>query len=125
MDRKELEEPILQENPNRFVLFPIEHNDISEIADLQTHPIFSTNPFVIGHPSFRFYAGIPLTTPDGYNVGTLCVLDVVQKRLNESQRFALRTLSKQIINLLKYDTIYYCKVIKFCYVGVFCNCSYT
>jgi signal transduction histidine kinase/ActR/RegA family two-component response regulator len=36
---------------------------------------FANNPHVLGAPHLRFYAGAPLRTQDGYNVGSLAIID--------------------------------------------------
>lgn len=51
------------------------------------------NPLVTGEPHVRFYAGMPLRTPEGTALGTLCVLDTRPRELSEAQGFILRTLA--------------------------------
>lgn len=43
------------------------------IEDTRSDPRFAHNPMVTGEPHVRMYAGMPLTTPTGQRVGTLCV----------------------------------------------------
>lgn len=61
---------------------------------------FRNNPLVISEPKIRFYAAAPLTTK-GFNLGTICVMDRVPRTLSFSQIGALKTLSDQVINLIK------------------------
>ena len=45
------------------------------IEDARSDPRFADSPLVVGPPFVRSYAGIPLRTPEGYNVGALCAMD--------------------------------------------------
>jgi PAS domain S-box-containing protein len=54
-----------------------------------------------GEPTVRFYAGVPLVTPDGYAIGTLCVLDRRSRDLSQEQRQALVALSRQVLAQLE------------------------
>lgn len=49
-------------------------NSIFHIEDALEHPHYRNNPLVLDEPKIRFYAGIPVLSPDGYPVGTVCVI---------------------------------------------------
>ncbi|USU03857.1 sensor domain-containing diguanylate cyclase [Sphingomonadaceae bacterium OTU29LAMAA1] len=53
----------------------IQQREALIIGDTHGDPRFADNPLVTGAPHIRAYAGIPLRTPDGYNVGSLCAMD--------------------------------------------------
>ena len=52
----------------------LEHQPLI-VPDTREDPRFAGNPLVTGEPHLRFYAGVPLSTDDGFNVGTLCIAD--------------------------------------------------
>lgn len=74
---------------------------ILEVPNALEDDRFHDNPLVAGAPNIRFYAGMPLATPDGYNVGTLCVIDRVPRTLSETQRGALERLGRQVIQQME------------------------
>jgi len=78
-----------------------EDDDIFIVQDSRTDERFSDNPLVIGDPRVIFYAGIPLLSDNGLPLGTLCVIDHKPKLLSQGQINSLKSLSKQVINLLE------------------------
>ena len=62
---------------------------------------FSDNPLVTGEPGIRFYAGVPLRTPEGYGMGTLCAIDTKPRSLEPSQLQLLQLLATHVINLME------------------------
>lgn len=55
------------------------------VRDALEDPVFAGKPAVVGPPHIRSYLGIPLTTPDGYNIGALCALDTKVRDFNALQ----------------------------------------
>jgi diguanylate cyclase (GGDEF)-like protein len=78
-----------------FCAHTIVSDNILEVKDTHLDPRFSDNPFVIGEPKIRFYAGIKIMF-NGYAVGSLCVLDPQPKQLTEEQRLSLQDLGKMV-----------------------------
>ncbi|HSJ68572.1 MAG TPA: PAS domain S-box protein [Anditalea sp.] len=83
-----------------FCQYTIMGNSIYEVTDAMDHEIFKDFEAVKSGPEIRFYAGTPLTSPEGHNIGVLCVLDTEPKTLNEEQKLAMSTLAKHVINIL-------------------------
>src|SRR4051794_671349 len=59
------------------------------------------NPLVAGEFGLRFYAGVPLRTRDGFNLGTLCVIDKEPRPLNQGQIDDLRDLASVVMDQME------------------------
>ena len=84
-----------------FCQYTILGNDVLEVPDLTANALFADNPLVTSNPNVRFYAGAPLTDSQGFNLGTLCIIDTVPRTLTEAQRKSLRTIARQVVNQLE------------------------
>lgn len=60
-----------------------------------------TNPLVAGELGLRFYAGVPLTTYDGHNLGTLCIIDQEPREMSESDLATLTDLAGLVMDELE------------------------
>lgn len=79
----------------------IHGQEIFEVPNALEDDRFRDNPLVTADPSIRFYAGAPLFTPDGFGIGTLCVIDSVPHTLTDAQRDALMILGRLVMRRLE------------------------
>ncbi len=69
-------------------------DDIFTIPNTLDDHRFRDNPLVTENPHIRFYAGCPLTVPNGSKLGTLCLIDVKPRELDDDDRALLRDLAR-------------------------------
>ena len=84
-----------------FCQFTIAGHELLEIEDTLESEQFKDNPYVVGEPHWRYYAGVPLEMEDGINVGTLCLLDTKPFKLTQLQAQTLTFLSRTVVHLMK------------------------
>lgn len=65
-----------------FCTYTIQQREPFVVEDAQTDERFTASPLVTGVPYIRSYAGVPLRTPEGYNVGALCAMDTRPRRFS-------------------------------------------
>lgn len=76
------------------------------VEDALADSRFRDNPLVVGEPHIRFYAGAPLTTPAGFALGSLCVVDYVARTLSVKQHAALQDAARSTVALLEHRRTY-------------------
>lgn len=71
------------------------------VEDAASDPRFKNNPLVTEDPNIRFYAGKPISSEDGYALGTLCVIDRKPRSLKPYQAEALEALGETVSAILQ------------------------
>jgi len=92
------------ETPKEYAFCAHAINDQDKILivpDSRIDERFHDNPLVTDNPYVIFYAGIPLVSQKGYSLGTLCVIDNVPRKLDETQILSLKSLANQLVKLME------------------------
>ena len=71
------------------------------IEDLAQDPRFAATAVRIGKTPLRFYAGVPLLSPDGHALGAVCVMDMVPRQLSATPAARAEVLARQTQHLLE------------------------
>ena len=83
-----------------FCARAIEQKDVMVVPDARTDERFADNPLVTGEPHIRFYAGAPLTAPNGHRLGTLCLIDDDPRSFSTEDRDTLTDLAGVVMDEL-------------------------
>lgn len=84
-----------------FCAHTIETDEVLVVPDATRDPRFADNPMVTVEAGIRFYAGAPLRTPDGFRIGSLCLVDTRPRELDAAGRDTLRELAGVVMQDLQ------------------------
>ncbi|MGQ0663510.1 MAG: GAF domain-containing protein [Pseudomonadota bacterium] len=75
--------------------------DLLVVPDLTKDERFRDYPMVAGQPNLRFYCGAPLINPQGFALGSLCIIDFEPREIAFEQAEAIRRLARQVVGQLE------------------------
>jgi len=84
-----------------FCAHAILDSDVMVVEDACEDKRFADNALVTGDPKIRFYAGAPLKTDEGNNLGTLCVIDTKPRTMTPQQEKILQALAHRVLSEMK------------------------
>lgn len=84
-----------------FCAHALASSEVMVVPDATADPRFASNPLVLGAPWIRFYAGAPLILGDGHCIGTLCIIDRVERApLTDREECVLKLMAEQVVRVL-------------------------
>jgi diguanylate cyclase (GGDEF)-like protein len=81
-----------------FCAHAIRNDDVMVVEDATKDPRFASNPLVTCEDGIRFYAGAPLKTREGFNLGTLCVIDNIPRTISQRDKDLLADMAGIVVN---------------------------
>ncbi len=91
-------EPIECDRNDAFCDHTIRGEGALAVEDATADSRFVNNPFVTGEAHIRSYLGVPLTTPDGYNIGAICVFDTEPHKYRPADENVLVNFAKVVMS---------------------------
>ncbi len=96
------------ESSDRYTSFcghTILQDEILLIEDTLEDERFHDNPMVVGEPNIRFYAGYPLASVMGNNIGSLCIADTVPRKLEGSDLEVFMIMGKLLTERIRLNKL--------------------
>lgn len=79
-----------------FCAVAVTNHEMLVVEDALSDPRFNANPLVVGAPHIRFYAGAPVSAPNGSTLGTLCVIDTAPHPFDAQSQRMLTELARLV-----------------------------
>lgn len=75
------------------------NDEVTVLEDIpNADTCFLTDPYLAGEMGFKFYAGSPLVTYDGFRIGTICVLGMEVRQFSEKEKTILQALGRIVMD---------------------------
>lgn len=91
-------EPIECSRSDAFCDHTIRGTGTFAVEDATADRRFEDNPFVTGEANIRSYLGVPLTSPDGYNIGAICVFDTEPHKYSAADEAVLANFARVVMS---------------------------
>jgi diguanylate cyclase (GGDEF)-like protein len=79
----------------------IRSGDVLAVEDARRDHRFSGSEFVTGEVGLQCYLGAPLTTPDGYNIGSICVIGTEPRRFSSADHELLKSFARLVVSQME------------------------
>lgn len=96
-----LDVPCVDREDSLCSLTIINDDEVTVFEDTHSIPSLLSSPYVSSEGGIRFYAGAPLITQDGYNLGTVCVIDMEPRRITQEERVLLQDLASLVMEQIE------------------------
>lgn len=73
------------------------NDELTVFEDTLREPYLISNPLVAGESGLRFYAAAPIATPEGFNIGVLCILDKKARKFTREDQLQLEQIAVMIV----------------------------
>jgi PAS domain S-box-containing protein len=90
-----------------FCAHAILSDSVFVVEDATQDERFADNPLVTGEPCIRFYAGAPLRTRDGYNLGTLCIIDSKPRSFSPTEAAMLTDMAAFVVDEMELRRLFH------------------
>ncbi|WP_018148768.1 GAF domain-containing protein [Henriciella marina] len=100
--RQGLEDPVTDRAAS-FCQYTIRQYGVLAVEDAAITPPFSSNPFVLGPPHIRFYAGAPVIIDRRHAIGSLCILDTEPRHLDPAETQMLDHFAVLLATMVESD----------------------
>jgi diguanylate cyclase (GGDEF)-like protein len=89
------------ERKESFCAYTILETKPMVVPDTAKDPRFAGHTLVVGEPRLRFYAGVPLRTRDGHNIGTICAIDTKPRKFAARDVEVLENLAQLTMDYIE------------------------